>query len=198
MSISRSEGPDEGHSGFPEAVQKNFAYLLQSGFHMVSANKTLVRYESDEAFVNVYHGRLSHEVHLEVGRLGESGEVENGYSMWELINLQNPVEASAFRYPAVSSAGPIRRAVALFATLFRQNAGDLIGGDPSIFESLKAARRRSKVELNRAIRIDQIRRKAEAARQRRDWKTLAQLYEEILEDLTAVEAKRLAYARRHR
>jgi hypothetical protein len=62
-------GKDRWKLGFKEAVLKNFAFLVSNGFKAVRQDVTFVRYESQVAFVNIYHGRGSFEVGVEIGRL---------------------------------------------------------------------------------------------------------------------------------
>jgi hypothetical protein len=56
-------------SWFKDAVLSNFEFLHTYGLKPVEEDVTFVRYESDAAFVNVYHGRGSFEIGVEIGRL---------------------------------------------------------------------------------------------------------------------------------
>src|SRR5687767_11892121 len=71
MVVSKLEpGMDRWRLGFKEAVLANFGFLQQIGFKPVTEDVTFVRYESKTVFVNVYHGRASFEIGVEVGRVG--------------------------------------------------------------------------------------------------------------------------------
>lgn len=47
----------------------SFDFLRAYGLKPVEEDVTFVRYESDAMFVNVYHGRGSFEIGVEIGRL---------------------------------------------------------------------------------------------------------------------------------
>ncbi|MGH8590336.1 MAG: hypothetical protein ACREXX_13715, partial [Gammaproteobacteria bacterium] len=55
---------------FVEEAQTAFHFLVEElGFRLVKCEPpTFVRYESNKLFVNVYHGRLSYEIDVEIGR----------------------------------------------------------------------------------------------------------------------------------
>ena len=52
-------GKDRWQLGFKDAVLSSFKLLRKYGLKPVEEDVTLVRYESDAVFVNVYHGRGS-------------------------------------------------------------------------------------------------------------------------------------------
>ena len=63
-------GNDRWKLGFKEAVLASFPHsFVPAVFKAVTEDVTLVRYESESAFVNVYHGRGSFEVGVEIGLL---------------------------------------------------------------------------------------------------------------------------------
>src|SRR5215471_1441934 len=66
-------GPERGQLGFQEAVR--FSFLNSYGFKTVQEQTTFVRFESATVFVNVYHGRASFELGVEIGRLSNPGEM---------------------------------------------------------------------------------------------------------------------------
>jgi hypothetical protein len=53
--------------GFAEAVLANFEFLRSYELRRVENDSTFVRFESEAVFVNVYHGRASFEIGVEVG-----------------------------------------------------------------------------------------------------------------------------------
>ena len=87
--IRTRPGPERFRLGFSEAVQSAFGFLQQDyGFRCVEAGPTFVRYESDLAFVNLYHGRASYELGFEVGRRPDvRGQPESHYTMAEILQL---------------------------------------------------------------------------------------------------------------
>src|SRR5262249_16077605 len=66
--------PDRESIGFKEAALSSFRFLSDLGFRTVAVHVTQVRYESHDVFVNVYHGRASFELGVEIGRLKHPDE----------------------------------------------------------------------------------------------------------------------------
>ena len=62
-------GKDRWQLVFKDAVLSNFGFLRAYGLKHVEEDVTFVRYESDAVFTNVYHGRGSFEIGVEIGRL---------------------------------------------------------------------------------------------------------------------------------
>lgn len=66
-------GTDRSKLGFKEAVSANFKFLRKFGFHRARAEATFIRYETvrfltkKKLFVNVYHGRGSYEMGVQIG-----------------------------------------------------------------------------------------------------------------------------------
>lgn len=67
--------PGSGRSelGFVQAVRSSFAFLEKVGLQVVREESTLVRFESCNRFVNVFHGRGSYELGVDFGRWVEVG-----------------------------------------------------------------------------------------------------------------------------
>jgi hypothetical protein len=69
-------------------------------------------------------------------------------------------------------------------------------GDLGVFDQLAAQRERNTEEYWRSVRVNQTRSVAEKAWNLRDYAGAAYHYEQMLEDLTAVEKKKLEYSRK--
>jgi len=61
-------GKDRWQLGFQDSVLSSFDFLSTYGLRPVEESATFVRYESSSVFVNVYHGRASFEIGVEIGR----------------------------------------------------------------------------------------------------------------------------------
>jgi hypothetical protein len=72
--LKKNPGPERAKLEFREVVLSSFKFLGEFGFRPAQEKETFVRYESSEAFVNVYHGRVSFELGVEIGRLKEPAE----------------------------------------------------------------------------------------------------------------------------
>lgn len=63
-----TQGPGRAKLRFAEAVRREFEFLERIfGFRCTEESPTFVRYESDYVFVNVFHGRGSFEIGIELG-----------------------------------------------------------------------------------------------------------------------------------
>src|SRR5690242_10148131 len=93
MSLTVISGDGAGRLGFVDLVFKAFAFLLRLGFVVARRDGTFVRFEKDNVFVNVYHGRSSYQVGLELGRIHES----DIYSLHELLSATAPAEVEQAR-----------------------------------------------------------------------------------------------------
>jgi hypothetical protein len=61
-------GRERAGLGFREAAISAFAFLVEDfAFSCVQQQVTFIRYESNLVFVNVYHGRASFELNVEIG-----------------------------------------------------------------------------------------------------------------------------------
>jgi hypothetical protein len=88
MTVTALSGGGAGRLGFVALATEAFAFLLRLGFAVVRREGTLVRFESDSVFVNVYHGRSSYQVGLELGRVGK----DELYSLYEVLRAVAPSE----------------------------------------------------------------------------------------------------------
>lgn len=76
----------KGRLGFTTLVEREFDFLLQLGFVVAREESTLVRFEGKCVFMNVYHGRSSHAVGVELGRIRQ-GDM---YSLHEVLVAVSP------------------------------------------------------------------------------------------------------------
>lgn len=183
---------------FAEAVHKHFDLLLKEhGFKCVSSDQTFVRYESDEIFINVYHGRSSHEIGTEIGRLNHPDEVETGYSIGSFLQLIDPKQADSYRYFIARNPDAVEKGVSQLSELFKKYALSLLLSDKAIFTKLGKQRIVLTHAFAREVLVSQVRPEATEAFQRKDYQEAARLYESIKEDLTPTEVKKLQYAKKH-
>ena len=93
--------------GFPEAVLASFRFLVEDfGFSVVEHEPTYVRFESREVFVNLYHGRGSYELGVEIGeRLKGDNTPERSFTLREIIGMTDAKRAASFHlYQAMTRA----------------------------------------------------------------------------------------------
>lgn len=189
---------DRATLAFPEAVRSEFGFLPRHRFRCVHTEPTFVRYESDKIFVNIYHGRSSYELGIEVGPLYSSVELDMGYSLSALIRLVAPEEGAAYRSFVATTPKEVQIGVKLLGEKFQAYGWDLLWGDPDIFTKLKTQRAQLSETFAMEVLARQVRPKAEAAFRSKDYREAIRLYDSIRNQLTPVELKKLDYAQKRR
>lgn len=180
---------------FVESAKDAFAFLTTDyGFFIVTTDVTFVRYESTHVFVNVYHGRSSYELGVEVGSLDE--HFEPAFQLIELVLLHGEAALQRFRVYQTNNADLVRRGLMLLAESLRENGKDALRGDPLIYDTLRKERKRAEQRFALDLHVRQTRPRAEAAWKARDFATAAYFYGQIEEDLSPAEIKKLHYARK--
>jgi hypothetical protein len=192
-------GSPRASLGFVEEAKKAFAFLIaEFGFHVAPSEVTIVRYRSTEVFVNIYHGRMSYELRLEIGRLDEPSEVKNPFYMSDLISVEDEEGGRRYRAYQTNQVELVPRGLALMAADLRRYSSRALRGDPLYYAQLQAARERAARRFGREITVSQTRQQAETAWQEKDYSKVASLYDEISGYLSPAERKRRDYARRKR
>src|SRR5262245_56371958 len=80
--------------GFARAAEEAFRFLSDHGFRLQGSDVTILRYVSEGVFLNVYQGRSSYELGVEVGPLQSGDRAVQGYSIESFVRLMNPLEAA--------------------------------------------------------------------------------------------------------
>lgn len=145
--------PDRSQLRFEEAVLSAFAFLTAPayGFKCAASEVTLVRYESATAFVNIYHGRSSHEIGCEIGLIPERDGIalghqsegehpEEGFTIWEIARLEGVPGIDDRTFLQASTAERVEQLVPQLAQLVRTYASRAIRGDLAYNTSLREAR----------------------------------------------------------
>lgn len=182
--------------GFEQAVRSRFEFLeTHYGMRVVQSEPTLVRYESEALFVNVYHGRSSYELAFEVGRKSNDDELERPFRPDDFIRLSDPEQAKALRYFAATTFEEVERGVERLAADFRGKA-ERAFTNADLFETMKRARLAAASEYADDVHERQTRPKAEAAFRRGDFAKAARLYESFESRLAPSERRKLEISRR--
>ena len=195
--LNKEPGPERARLGFEDAVLPNFKFLADFGLRPVEENITFVRYESSEVFVNIFHGRASYELGVEIGRLKEPG---TKLSIFDIVRSVGAEKAEGFGHHVmfqVSSREGVRTFVPKLAALVREYALPFLRGDEHAYRSARESRAKRYTDEAREGNLRVVRSKADAAWQARDYAHVAELYGSIRQELTEVEAKKLAYAEQH-
>jgi hypothetical protein len=195
-------GPERGVLGFKEAVLDGFRFLESYGLKVVKKDVTFVRYEarrffSNKVFVNIYHGRSSFEIGVEVGRRDRPEKYDLGY----LVSWAGAWEAEGFGRATmfqVSSREGVQRFVPKVAELLKKYGDPFLRGSPALYRELDRANQRESEKFARTQKLVDARREAESAWSQKSFARVVELYKPFRRELTDIEAKRLAYAEKHR
>lgn len=183
--------------GFVEATRDVFAFVHPFGFRELSSEETIVRYASDRVFLNIYHGRSSYELGLEVGRI-ESGDGARRHSMSALMRARNPEHAAQYRNRIATTREEVREGLGMLARDLNTYGEQALRGDSAFFALLEQQQRKWAEEYAADIEYQRVLPRANEAFRRHDYKLAAQLYESVRAKLSPAELKKLEYASRHK
>jgi hypothetical protein len=190
--------PRREELGFPKAVIREFNFLEEKGFRSTQKNVTLVRYESERVFINVYHGRASYELNVEIGlRPASAEERERPFSISEIIELISGQREGEFTPPQSNTPEGVRKFVSQLASMVEKYAEPALAGDCLFFDQLSMLRLEKSEAFLKELKLKAVRRAADAAWHEKDYASVIKLYEPLQENLTLAEMKKLSYARKH-
>jgi hypothetical protein len=175
-----------------------FKFLLtEYEFICVRVEPSFVRYESSSIFVNIYHGRTSSELDVEIGKLENiPGLQENWYTIGEVMDLVGVREKLKFTFFQASTQERVKMLVPKLAEYVREYAKPIFEGNTQIFEKLEELRSKKSDEYIKEMYLRRIREEAEKSWHKKDYAKLVELYNSMKDDLTMVEAKKLEYAQK--
>jgi hypothetical protein len=184
--------------GFAEAVTSAFKFLVEDlAFRCVRKDVTIVRFESDSVFVNVYHGRISFELNVEIGERTVGGVLpENPFTIEDILHLVNPKQATNYRPYQVHTFDSVRKFVSELSRLTKEYAIPALKGDRHFFERLNDSRTQKSNAYMKELRLNRTRTEVETAWHQKNYPRVVELYDSMNADLTPAEAKRLAYAKK--
>lgn len=193
-----SEEQLDGRSalGFSELVQSAFEMVaLEHGLRLVEALETLVRYESERIFLNIYHGRRSYEIGVEVGLLSDGGDER--YRLPDVLAAILGPDHAHRTYLQASSPEALATCVRESAALVEQYYAPLLEGIPEVWDKVAASTAEASRQYTKQVVQQPVREAADSAWKRKDYRKVIDLYTSIIEDLSATERKRLGYAKKH-
>lgn len=195
--LNKEPGQERTQLGFKDDVLSSFKFLANFGLRPVEEKVTFVRYESSEVFVNVFHGRASYELGVEIGRLKEQ---DAKLSIFDIVRWAGAEKDGGFGHHVmfqVSSRAGVREFVPKLAALAQKYAVPLLRGDEDAYRTALESRAKRCADEVKEGNLRAVRSKADAAWQAKDYARVVELYGTIRKELTEVEAKKLAYAEQH-
>ena len=176
---------------FAEAVKERFAFLETLGFRCVRSEATFVRFESSRVAINIFHGRHSFEIDLEIEPAQSPTDV---YSFSEILRLVDREQAEHSRSYATHTAQGVVEGVRQLAELFQWCIATGILNDDQLFSRLKLQKKELVKNYALETELFQARRTAEAAWRTKDYAAVVKALKPLRAALTATEAGKLEYA----
>lgn len=176
---------------FASVALAAFSCLLELGFRVVRRQETLVRFESSDVFLNVYHGRRSYEVGAEIGRISRA----DLYSLHEILAAAAPDEIGAASCQTTSS-DVLERCLKTIASVLKRKCQPLLVGDAAAFDSLKKVAATSRHVATMRAQYGAILNAADRAWERHERHHAAELYQSAQPALDKVRQRRLEYMRK--
>lgn len=191
-------GADRDKLRFAEAVMDHFGFLISEyRFSCVARESTYVRYESQRVFVDVYHGRASYEIGIEVGLIPTPGTPARKVSLIELAEYFGVDAGELLRCQYTTQAG-VAEYVSQLAQFLRVHGEAVFEGSPAAFESMFRTQHRLSEEYLLSIELDRARNGAASAWRSEDYSEVVKQFEPLREYLSPSEVAKLEYCRRHR
>jgi hypothetical protein len=178
----------QGRLGFIELALSAFAFLLRIGFEVVRREPTRLVFESPEVFVNVYHGRSSYQVGLEIGRL----EAGDKYSLHELLAAVAPPEVAKARCQTTDPE-VLKCCLSGIANVVARTCGSLLAGDAGAFEALRVAVAPRRKAVTLEAEFGAILDRADQAWETKDLGRAREFYERARPALDETRRRRLTY-----
>jgi hypothetical protein len=195
--LSREPRPERRELRFQEAVLASFTFLSELGFRPLEENATFVRYESSEVFVNVYHGRSSYELGVEIGRLRMPSEKASIFSIVRWAGAGNAEGLGQHVIFQTSSTSGVQEFVPKLAHLVQKYAIPFLKANDEAYKEIEDINRHSAAEYQKEVHLRDVRRRAEAAWHSKDYAQVAESFGAIRKELSEIEAKKLTYAEEH-
>jgi hypothetical protein len=156
----------------------------------VESSPTIVRYRKGNLQINVYHGRRSYEIDLEIGH------DEAMYSISELIQLTDPEYADRYRRWMAVRPESVAAGLDQLAELLKQYGEHALRDESGVFTALESQREAWSEAYALDVLARQLRPKADAAFRQGHYREAADFYEKIRPRLSPVEIKKLDLAKK--
>lgn len=180
----------QGRLGFITLALSAFAFLQRIGFEVVQREPSLVVFEDGNVFVNVYQGRSSYQVGLELGRLDDARH--HKYSLYEVLEALAPSEVEKAKCQTTDPA-VLERCLSAIADVVERTCGPLLAGDAGAFEDLRIAVAPRRTEVTLRAEFGAILDRADQAWEAKDFRRARELYNQAAPALNEPRRRRLKY-----
>ena len=176
--------------GFSDVVRRKFAFLTDYGFSETEALPRVVCYRRCDLELDVYYGRRSYEIGIDIGHGDER------FSMGALIRATDPIAAQKYRDWAATSSEALVSGVERLAELVHRYGERALRDEPEFFADLRKQQESWAEAYSLDVLAEQVRPKAEAAFREGRYRDAAELYEGISARLNVVEQAKFVAARK--
>jgi hypothetical protein len=188
LSMATEHVSDRSVLRFAQEVKGRFSFLKTLGFRCVSSEATFVRFESARASINVYHGRQSFEIGLEIASPPDT------FSFSEILRLVDRKQGAQYRNFVTHTAQGIAEGVGKLEELFQRCVAAGILDDKQLFTRLKAQREGLARNYALETQLVQARRNSVAAWREKDYAGVVKALKPLRAALTAAEIGKLEFA----
>ena len=177
-------------SGFLTAARHAFAFLPGLGFFETSRAPSCIRFSNSTAYVQIFHGRGSHQLGVEFGRFdrGDAGSVD----MASALELFAPERAKDALFQTGTPSG-IERGLRRLAGLVESECGPLLGPAGAPFDRVYAHVIAKRVESTNEAQYHRVRTEAAGAWVAKEFARALELYGRMEVALTPQERRRLDF-----
>lgn len=193
MIMNAKRDDDRSLLRFVDLVKLHFALLESRGFRCTHTEPTLVRFESPELGINIYHGRQSYEISLEIENVRSS----ESYSLSEILRLVQNGRVEQYRVYATHTEEGVAEGVQELADRFLKCIDTGILVDSELFSRLKLQRENWARVYALETRLEQARNKSELAWQKGDFYEVVRVLGPLQEHLGPSDLRKLEYAKKH-
>jgi hypothetical protein len=178
--------------GFLSVAKTFFKFLESYGFEIVQEDIGFLRYENTLYYINICHGRLSYEVHIEVGPKDSEDEL---YHLEDIIGITDPIKSENYFRPMANTPMSLYKFVEMHAQMLKQYGENILKGDSYTWDKLRKCHEEKVTEYWNDKIKKEIQEKAKIAFREKRYNDFIKLYEGIETELTKLERKKLEYAK---
>ena len=182
-------GSDRRRLKFAETVVREFGFVKAYGFRQVRGSATFVRYESDRLFLNVFHGRGSYEIGIELGRLS-SPELHYRLPVLVAALVREPIGQTVFQ---ASNLHAVKKCVVEVARILKEFCGAALAGDSEAFRLIEKAAEAESERVTLHAQFSAIIDRADQAWEAKELDLATSLYQKAQPALDEARSRRLEY-----
>lgn len=177
---------------FSDEVIRRFSFLDSLGFRCADIETTLVRFESSALSVNIYHGRMSYEIALEI----EAKKDVETYSIAEILCLLGIAGSEQYKNYTACTQNQVIEGVNQLAIIFQKciDMGLFERDTKELFTSLKYQRSERAEVYALETQLSQALRETESAWAQKDFKQVVRHLKPLQNQLDPLNLQKLIYA----